>query len=121
MNTIYYYSNTFDSIHITDRFIRMKLFVTIHLSFVSFFAVSQNIDTTKKEKLSFHAQATIIDQYKPAFKAKYSGANSLRTEEESQSTITSTLYAGTRLWKNANVYLNPEISGGSGLSSALGV
>ena len=99
----------------------MKLFVTIHLSFVSFFAVSQNIDTTKKEKLSFHAQATIIYQYKPSFRAKYSGANSLRTEEESQSTITSTLYAGTRLWKNANVYLNPEISGGSGLSSALGV
>ena len=99
----------------------MKSFVTIHLLFVSFFAVSQNIDTTKKEKLSFHAQATIIYQYKPSFRAKYSGANSLRTEEESQSTITSTLYAGTRLWKNANVYLNPEISGGSGLSSALGV
>jgi high affinity Mn2+ porin len=99
----------------------MKLFVTIHLSFISFFAVSQSNDTTKKEKLSFHAQATVIEQYKPSFRAKYSGTNSLTTIEESQSTITSTLYAGTRLWKNANVYLNPEISGGSGLSSALGV
>ena len=121
MNTIYYYSNTFDSIHITDKFIRMKSFVTIHLLFISFIATSQSVDTTKGQKLSFHAQATIIDQYKPAFKAKYSGTNSLTTAEESQSTITSTLYAGARLWKNANVYLNPEISGGSGLSSALGV
>jgi len=99
----------------------MKLFVTVHLTFVSFFAVSQSIDTTKNEKLSFHAQATIIDQYKPSFRAKYSGANSLITAEESQSTITSTLYAGAGLWKNATVYLNPEISGGSGLSSTLGV
>ena len=99
----------------------MKLIVTVHLSFVSFFAASQSIDTIKKETLSFHAQATIIDQYKPSFKAKYSGTNSLITAEESQSTITSTLYAGARLWKNAIVYLNPEISGGSGLSSALGV
>ena len=99
----------------------MKLVVIIYLLFLSFCAVSQNIDTTKNEKLSFHVQSTVIDQYKPSFKAKYSGTNSLRTEEESQSTITFTLYAGTRLWKNASVYFNPEISGGSGLSSALGV
>jgi high affinity Mn2+ porin len=99
----------------------MKLLFTVHLSFVSFFAVSQSIDITKKETFSFHAQATVIDQYKPSFRAKYSGANSLTTTEESQSTITSTLYAGARLWKNATVYMNPEISGGSGLSSTLGV
>ena len=99
----------------------MKLVVIIYLLFLSFCAVSQNIDTTKNEKLSFHVQSTVIDQYKSSFKAKYSGTNSLRTAEESQSTITFTLYAGTRLWKNASVYFNPEISGGSGLSSALGV
>lgn len=99
----------------------MKLLFTVHLSFVSFFAASQSIDRGKVETLSFHAQATVIDQYKPSFRAKYSGANSLTTTEESQSTITSTLYAGARLWKNATVYLNPEISGGSGLSSTLGV
>jgi high affinity Mn2+ porin len=98
-----------------------KVAITLILQFAALYGVSQNVDTGKIEKISFHAQATIIDQYKPSFKAKYSGANSLTTTEESQSTITSTLYAGTRLWKNATVYLNPEISGGSGLSSTLGV
>ena len=99
----------------------MKLLFTVHLSFVSLFTASQSIDTAKKETFSFHAQATVVEQYKPSFGAKYSGANSLTTTEENQSTITSTLYAGTRFWKNATVYLNPEISGGSGLSRTLGV
>jgi len=99
----------------------MKLFATILLSFISFSTTSQSTDSTKDETLSFHAQATVISQYKPSFSAKYSGTNSLKTREESQTTITSTLYAGTRLWKNASAFINPEISGGSGLSSALGV
>lgn len=88
---------------------------------MTLYGFSQNTDTVKAETYSLHAQATIIYQYKPSFSAKYSGTNSLKTEEETQNTITSTLYAGTKLWKNAAAYLNPEISGGSGLSTALGV
>ena len=99
----------------------MKSFVTIHLLFISFIAASQSIDTTKEEKLSFHAQNTVITQHKPSFHAKYSGKNSLITQKENQNTITATLYAGTRFWKNATAFINPEISGGSGLSTALGV
>ncbi len=70
---------------------------------------------------SFHAQTTIIRQFKPAFTAKYTGANSLRTGEEGKSSLTSTLYSAMRLWKGATICLNPEIAGGSGLSGALGV
>lgn len=98
-----------------------KFLIILLAQSTALYGVSQNSDTNKIESLSFHAQATVINQYKPSFKAKYSGTNSLKTEEESQSTITSTLYAGTRLWKNAIGFLNPEISGGSGLSGALGV
>lgn len=81
----------------------------------------QNSDTIKEERFSIHAQATVINQYKPTFHATYSGTNSLRTQEENQASITSTLYAGLRLWKGASVYLNPEIAGGAGLSKALGI
>jgi len=99
----------------------MKSFVTIHLLFISFIAASQSIDTTKEEILSFHAQNTVITQHKPSFHAKYSGQNSLIPQKENQNTITATLYAGTKLWKGATAFINPEISGGSGLSTALGV
>jgi len=78
-------------------------------------------DTVKQERFSFHFQQTIITQYKPAFSAKYTGDNSLLTSTETQSSITSTLYGGARLWKGAEVYFNPEISGGAGLSKAVGV
>lgn len=42
-------------------------------------------------------------------------------QQESQTSVTSTLFLGTRLWKGASVFINPELAGGSGLSQALGV
>src|SRR6185503_6624197 len=78
-------------------------------------------DTVKQERFSFHFQQTIITQYKPSFNANYSGLNSLSTKSETQSSLTSTLFGGARLWKGAEAYFNPEISGGAGLSKTLGV
>ncbi len=104
----------------------MKFILTT--SFLLFLSASifanQNDSTTANvlpQRFSFHAQTTVITQYKPKFAAQYSGANSLQTNEETQTSITSSLFATTRLWKNANFIFNPEIAGGSGLSSALGV
>lgn len=82
---------------------------------------AQDTDPVKNERFSVHAQTTIINQFKPAFTAKYSGQNSLLTKEESKTSITSTLFLGARLWKGAGIFLNPEIAGGSGLSQALGI
>ena len=82
---------------------------------------AQKSDTTNDEQFSFHFQTTVINQYKPSFYAKYSGDNSLSNSEEDQTTITSTLFAGARLWKGASFFFNPELSGGAGLSNALGV
>jgi high affinity Mn2+ porin len=73
------------------------------------------------EKWSLHFQFTSIFQEHPAFRAKYSGLNSLQSPSESALSVTSTLYLGRKLWKNAGLFLNPEIAGGSGLSSALGL
>src|ERR1035437_3663643 len=96
----------------------------IILSFLSltvFQIKGQQADTTKEEKFSFHSQTTVITQYKPPFYAKYTGDNSLLPSEETQTSITSTIFAGVKLWKNASVFLNPEISGGAGLSGVFGI
>ena len=71
---------------------------------------------------SCHFQVTAINQTHPAFKAKYSGDNSLVNDAESKKlSLTTTLFLGRRLWKNASIYFNPEIAGGSGVSSAKGI
>lgn len=81
----------------------------------------QQADTAKEDRFSIHVQATVITQYKPAFKAKYTGQNSLIPAAETQRSTTSTLYLGARLWKGASIFINPEVAAGSGLSGSLGV
>ena len=97
-----------------------RLLLSLLISFAAF-TVGLAQDTTKQERFSFHFQQTIITQYKPAFSAKYTGDNSLLTGVETESSITSTLFGAARLWKGAQVFFNPEISGGAGISKTLGV
>ena len=78
-------------------------------------------DTAKQQRTNLHFQQTIITQYKPSFSAPYSGQNSLSPNSETQSSITTTLFGAARLWKGAEAYFNPELSGGAGLSKTLGV
>ena len=93
--------------------------------FKTCFCLCQTVDSTHLEiqKWSFHAQSTTIGQLKPSFNAKYTDTNynSLSSNAESDGSQTATLYFDARLWKNATVYFNPEIAGGSGLSKALGL
>ena len=78
-------------------------------------------DTIKQQPFSFHFQQTVITQSKLAFAAAYTGQNSLSPNAETQTSITSTFFGATRLWKGAEVYFNPELSGGSGLSKTTGI
>jgi high affinity Mn2+ porin len=97
---------------------RLLLILLIIFSFANFASAQ---DTVKQDRFSLHFQQTIITQYKPAFSAPYTGLNSLLPTSETQSSITSTLFGSARLWKGAEAYFNPEISGGSGLSKTLGI
>jgi high affinity Mn2+ porin len=54
-------------------------------------------------------QATYIWQYKPSFKADYSGPHSLLTKSESGYTLTATVALGYRPWIGAELFVNPEI------------
>lgn len=99
-----------------------RLFTSIFTISIIFSQLNaQQSDTLKDERFSLHFQTTVINQFKPSFSAKYSGDNSLMPQQDDETSLTSTLYAGLKLWKGASIFLNPEIAGGSGLSSALGV
>ncbi len=75
----------------------------------------------EEERASLRYQATVAAQWHPAFHAAYSGANSLRPEAESATSVVMDLFAGVRPWTGGELYLQPELAGGRGLSSTLGV
>jgi high affinity Mn2+ porin len=72
-------------------------------------------------RFDLHFQFTTVTQYHPGFSADYSGKNSLSPDPEHATTVTSTLFLGARLWQGAELYVDPELSGGSGLSSTFGI
>lgn len=76
---------------------------------------------TNDRSWSFHVQATAIPQGHGDFRALYSGANSLSPEAELKTSFTSTFYLGRKLWDGAEIYINPELLAGDGLSETLGI
>ncbi len=82
-------------------------------------ALLGNTDPTH-ESWSVHAQATEILQGYPSFPAAYSGTNSLSADAQWKNTTTATLFLGRRLWQGGEVYFNPELYEGKGLSDSFG-
>jgi high affinity Mn2+ porin len=72
------------------------------------------------DKWSFHAQTTYVQQYALPFRSPYSGPNSLASGA-GRETWDATFYMGARLWPGAELWFNPEIDQGFGLSGTLGV
>jgi len=68
-----------------------------------------------------HFQQTFVEQYKPEFHASYTGKNSMDTNSESALSLTTTLFVGVKLWNGGELYFNPEVSGGSGISKVQGI
>jgi len=66
-------------------------------------------------------QLTNTTQWHPPFRSPYSGSNSLEANGRTEETTDLTLFAGVRLWRGAELWLNPEIDQGSGLSNTFGV
>ena len=66
-------------------------------------------------------QLNVIFQGHPAFRAKYSGENSLRNFTEHAASVVSTLYTGAQLTKTTEFLFDVETAGGKGISQALGL
>jgi high affinity Mn2+ porin len=73
------------------------------------------------EDFSIHGQYTLTIQGKPRFDSPYEGKNSLSSHAEAREAETATLFLGARLWSGAELYFNPELSQGKGLSNTFGL
>ncbi|RTL61740.1 MAG: porin [Hyphomicrobiales bacterium] len=69
---------------------------------------------------SVHGQTTYVQQYVPGFRSPYVGTNSL-TPNQTRQTWDATFYLGFRPWQDAEVWINPEIDQGFGVSGTLGL
>jgi high affinity Mn2+ porin len=101
----------------------LKIFLLLLNTFVLliFTQAESTNDSIVNNRWNFHFQNTEIYQYHPAFYAKYSGVNSLNNQQENTLSTTTTMFLGLKLWNGAEVYYNPEMSGGSGFSQTRGI
>jgi high affinity Mn2+ porin len=99
----------------------LAAFVLILLYRFSFSQIPAIPDSATNINSDFHFQFTTVTQHHPSFGAPYTGDNSLLTNKETATTLTSTFFWGVQLGKLGEFYVNPEIAGGSGLSSAKGI
>jgi len=70
--------------------------------------------------VNFHGQATFVWQGYPPIRSPYAGVNSLPGSGLGRETIDATLYAGVRLWRGAEVWIDPEIDQGFGFANTHG-
>jgi high affinity Mn2+ porin len=116
-----YFSRRF-SFSIMKKYFKLIFEACILSLFFSCVSAQQSGTLLHDSAWSVHFQLTVISQAHTGFKSLYSGTNSLADSVElGASSITSTLFIGRKLWKGAAVYLDPELSGGRGLSYAVGV
>lgn len=77
--------------------------------------------TPDLDNVNFHGQTTFVWQGYPAIRSPFQGINSLLGGGEGRETFDATLFAGVRLWKGAELWINPEIDQGFGFSDTHGV
>jgi high affinity Mn2+ porin len=82
---------------------------------------NEALSPAEPDQWSNHFQATTVTQAKGAITSPYGGPHSLSEGYENRTSMTATLFTGHRLWKDAYAFVNPEESGGSGLSGTQGI
>lgn len=75
----------------------------------------------KTEVYAVHGQFDITEQGDFAFHSPYAGPNSLYAGGEVRETTDATLFVGVRPWSGGELWVNPEIDQGFGLSDTLGL
>src|SRR5437879_6619445 len=105
------------------RIAPMPRFVLLTLLVVVLVASSRVMatDAATENWWGLHGQTTFVTQYHPGFRSAFRGPNSLDPQAQARETWDLTLYGGLRLWRGAELWVNPEIDQGFGLSNTLGV
>jgi high affinity Mn2+ porin len=73
-----------------------------------------------EDRFNLHGQMTYVSQYAAPFRSPYVGPQSL-FPNAGRETADMTFYLGARLWEGAELWVNPEIDQGFGLSNTFGV
>jgi len=73
------------------------------------------------ETWAVHGQVTNVTQGHPPFRSPYEGDNSLAARGRTEETTDLTVYAGLAPWRGGEIWINPEIDQGHGLSDTLGM
>ncbi len=74
----------------------------------------------ESDRWEIHGQTTYLPQGYPAFRALYTGPNSLTPAPQAQATWSNSLFLNARLWEGGEVYYNPELLQGFGLNDTVG-
>jgi high affinity Mn2+ porin len=106
-----------------ERIAPMPRFALLTLTVVMLVASGRvrAADETAVDWWGLHGQTTFVTQYHPGFHSAFRGPNSLDPEAQARETWDLTLYGGLRLWQGAELWVNPEVDQGFGLSNTLGV
>src|SRR5665213_2768495 len=78
-------------------------------------------DLSGTDGWSLHGQSTLVEQWHGGLHSPYSGPDSLSADAEDKHTATLTGYFGRQLWPGGELYYNPEVTLGTGLSGTVGV
>jgi high affinity Mn2+ porin len=90
----------------------------VHLAAISAFCLSFRA-AADSETYAIHGQFTYVEQETSDFDSPYQGTNSLSPGKGAE-TVDATLYLGARPWRNAEMWINPELDQGHGLDDTLG-
>ncbi len=73
------------------------------------------------DRFALQTQATLVDQFHPGFRSPYRGGSSLDPGVRGDETFDLTAFIGYRPWTGGEIWADPEIDQGFGLSDTLGV
>lgn len=91
------------------------------LALAAGFSAAQVSAAEADDSWSIQGQTTLVEQAHTAFRSPYSGQNSLAAAALGRETFDATLFIGFKPWSGAEVWIDPEIDQGFGLSDTLGV
>jgi high affinity Mn2+ porin len=83
-------------------------------------ATKTSLTDPESDRWEIHGQTTYLPQGYPAFRALYTGPNSLTPAPQAQATWSNSLFLNVRLWEGGEVYYNPELLQGFGLNDTVG-
>jgi high affinity Mn2+ porin len=100
--------------------IRVALNRKLYLNVASANLPAAPLTDSESDRWEVHGQTTYLGQGYPAFRAPYSGTNSLTPASQYQATWSNSLFLNARLWNNGEVYYNPDLLQGFGLNDTVG-